>query len=465
MPLPTVLVIEDDPIAMRVLCAILRNGHQAVPCADPRLVSESLAAAPVDVVLMDLNLPHLGGEELLPRIQADHPDLPVIVVTGTQDATVAVRLVKKGAFDYLVKPVDPRGLVAAVARALQVREANRAAAAERPVALRKPQNFARFVTASKAMQRLFEYIEAVAPSPNPVLVTGETGTGKELVAQAIHAASGRGGECVACNVGGLDDALLSDALFGHRKGSFTGAVGDRAGLVERAAGGTLFLDEIGDLPLQSQVKLLRLLQEQEYLPVGLDVPRRADIRVVAATSLDLDQRIADGRFRRDLFYRLCGHRVHLPPLRERREDVPVLIAHFARVACEQAGIGQLRVPSAVLDLVATYGFPGNVRELQALIHDAVSRRKGGQLSVEPFRRLGQRPGAAGAPALPPPALGFPGHLPTIEEAVEQLVQEALRRSDGNQAAAARLLGISRQALGQRLKSQGRRRAIEGVNNY
>lgn len=458
---PVVLVIEDDPIALRVLSAALRSGHQVVPCADPRLVAQSLAAFPVDVVLMDLDLPHLSGEELLPRIQAAHPDLPVIVVTGTQDATVAVRLVKKGAFDYLVKPVQPKGLVGAVARAVAVRQANRAAAGERPVALRRPEVFAGFVTASRAMQRIFEYIEAVAPSPNPVLVTGETGTGKELVAQAIHAASGRSGPCVACNVGGLDDALLSDALFGHRRGAFTGAVGDRAGLVERAAGGTLFLDEIGDLPVQSQVKLLRLLQEGEFLPVGADAPSTADIRVVAATSLDLDQRIADGRFRRDLYYRLCGHRVHLPPLRERREDVPVLIAHFAAVSCRALGIPPLRVPGSILDLVANHPFPGNVRELQALVHDAVSRRKGGQLAVEPFRALRAAPGPGSA--LPTPGVTFPGRLPTIDEVVALLVEEALRRSAGNQAAAARLLGISRQALGQRLKSQARRAAETVVN--
>ena len=457
MSQPTVLIIEDDPIALRVMSAILRTTHQVVPCADPRLVTQNLAAFPVDVVLMDLNLPHVPGETLLPQLVADHPTLPVVVVTGTQDATTAVRLVKMGAFDYLVKPVDPKSLIEAVSRAVALHSANRTTAAEAPVAVRRPELFARMITRSRAMLTMFQYIEAVAPSPNPVLVTGETGTGKELVAQAIHAASGRSGACVACNVGGLDDGLLSDALFGHRKGAFTGAVGERAGLVDRAAGGTLFLDEIGDLPVASQVKLLRLLQEGEYLPVGSDVPEQARIRVVAATSLDLDERIADGRFRRDLFYRLCGHRIHLPPLRERREDLPLLIAHFAVVSCAAMGVPPLRVPLEVLDLVADHPFMGNVRELQALVHDAVSRRKGGALAVEPFRRLRQR-GLSDQQGLPPEALAWPARLPTLAEVTEQVIAEAMRRCEGNLAAAARQLGLTRQAFYQRLRSYPARRA-------
>ena len=444
MSQPTVLIIEDDPIALRVMTAILRQGHQVVPCTDPRLVAQTLTAFPIDVVLMDLNLPHVSGETLLPQLQTDRPDLPVVVVTGVQDATTAVRLVKKGAFDYLVKPVDPKSLILAVSRAMAVRVANQPAS-EVPVELRQPSLFKRMVTHSRTMLRIFQYIEAVGTSANPVLVTGETGTGKELIAQAIHDASGRKGSCVACNVGGLDDGLFSDALFGHRKGAFTGAIGDRAGLVERAAGGTLFLDEIGDLPVASQVKLLRLLQEGEYLPVGADTPSKALIRVVAATSLDLDERIADGRFRRDLYYRLCGHRIHLPPLRERREDIAPLIAHFADLSRQAMGVGPLKVPSDILDLVAAHSFPGNVRELQALVHDAVSRRKHGALSLEPFRKLRHQD----KQGLAPSNMVWPTQLPTLHEATLHLIQEALQRCDGNVSAAARLLGLSRQALHQR----------------
>ena len=458
---PAVLLIEDDPIALRVMTAILRNGYQVVPLADPRQLSQLLAAQHIDVVLLDLNLPHVSGESLLPMLAHDHPELPVIVVTGTGDATTAVRLVKHGAFDYLVKPVDPKALQAAVSRAVQFRTANQDMGDQASLreSLEKPDVFASFATASRTMYRIFQYVEAVGQSANPVLITGETGTGKELIAHAIHACSNRKGEFVACNIGGLDDALFSDTLFGHRKGSFTGATGERGGLVEKASGGTLFLDEVGDLPIASQVKLLRLLQEAEYMPVGSDQVERAEIRVVAATSLDLEARITDGRFRRDLYYRLCGHRIHLPPLRERPEDIPVLIAHFCERSAKALGLNQAKIPPAVLDLTSTYPFPGNVRELQALVHDAVSRSRLGTISVEPFRRLSAQTGTAG---LPPPVLSFPARLPTIEEAVDQLVNEALRRTVNNQAAAARLLNITRQAMSQRLKSRKARQAERAI---
>jgi len=458
---PVILLIEDDPIALRVMTAILRNGYQVVPLADPRQLSQTLASHEIDVVLLDLNLPHVSGESLLPMLAHDHPELPVIVVTGTGDATTAVRLVKQGAFDYLVKPVDPKALQAAVSRAVQFRTANQEMGDETTLreSLEQPEIFARFATASRTMFRIFQYVEAVGQSVNPVLITGETGTGKELIAHAIHASSKRKGEFVACNIGGLDDALFSDTLFGHKKGSFTGATGDRGGLVERAGGGTLFLDEVGDLPIASQVKLLRLLQEGEYMPVGSDEIERSDIRVIAATSLDLEARITDGRFRRDLYYRLCGHRIHLPPLRERPEDIPVLLAHFAELSAKALSLGSVKIPPAALDLTSTYPFPGNVRELQALVHDAVSRSRLGTVSMEPFRRLNAQTGTAG---LPPPMLSFPARLPTIEEAVDQLVNEALRRTSSNQAAAARLLNITRQAMSQRLKNRKARQQARQV---
>ncbi len=458
---PVILLIEDDPIALRVMTAILRNGYQVIPLADPRQLSQTLTAQAVDVVLLDLNLPHVSGESLLPMLAHDHPDLPVIVVTGTGDATTAVRLVKQGAFDYLVKPVDPKALQAAVARAVQFRTANQDMGDHGALreGLEYPEVFGRFATASRTMFRIFQYVEAVGQSLNPVLITGETGTGKELIAHAIHACSRRTGEFVACNIGGLDDALFSDTLFGHTKGSFTGATGGRGGLVEKAAGGTLFLDEVGDLPIASQVKLLRLLQEGEYMPVGSDRLERSDIRVIAATSLDLEARITDGRFRRDLYYRLCGHRIHLPPLRERPEDIPVLIGHFAEISSRALSVGPVKIPPAALDLCSTYPFPGNVRELQALVHDAVSRSRLGTVSMEPFRRLNAQTGTAG---LPPPVLSFPARLPTIEESVDQLVNEALRRTGNNQAAAARLLNITRQAMSQRLKNRKARQAERQV---
>lgn len=442
---PTILLLEDDPIVQRVLSAILRNHYTVIVLSDPRDLGQLLERQRVDLLLLDLGLPHVDGESLLPALARDHPHLPVIIVSGIGDAGTAMRLVKLGAFDYLVKPVDAPSLLKAVDRALTFRQANHGSLRE-PAQDLSP--FRRMITASPVMFDLFRYLRSVAPSAGPVLITGETGTGKELVAQAIHECSGRTGTFVACNMGGLDDGLFTDTLFGHVRGSFTGAIADRPGLVERAAGGTLFLDEIGDLPIASQVKLLRLLQESEYLPVGVDLPRRANLRILAATSLDLEERLVDGRFRRDLYYRLCGHRVHLPPLRERPEDLPVLIAHFAVQSSQALGRRTLRIPSRLLDLCRSYPFPGNIRELQALVHDGVSRATGATLSSEPFRRL-----ATSGSALPVPQLIFPSQLPTLAEAVQQVIDEALRRSDGNQAAAARLLGITRQALHHRLRSR------------
>jgi DNA-binding NtrC family response regulator len=454
---PTVLLIEDDPIALRVMTAILRNAYRVVPLSDPRQLSQVMSQHQVDVILLDLNLPYVSGENLLPMLVHDHPDVPQIVVTGTGDATTAVRLVKQGAFDYLVKPIEPKALQAAVARAMQFRTANQDHSDYRALrqSLTKPDVFEKFATVDRTMYRIFQYVETVGQSMNPVLITGETGTGKELIAHAIHACSSRGGEFVACNIGGLDDTLFTDTLFGHKKGSFTGATGERGGLVERAAGGTLFLDEIGDLPIASQVKLLRLLQEGEYMPVGSDQVHKADIRVIAATSLDLEGRIEDGRFRRDLFYRLNGHRIHLPPLRERVEDIPILISHFAEQSAKSLGLGHMKIPPAVLDLCNVYPFPGNIRELQALVHDAVSRSRLGHLSVEPFRRLTTAPQKS-TNSLPPPQITFPSRLPSIDEVVEQLVTEALRRTSNNQAAAARLLNITRQAMSQRIKNRRQR---------
>lgn len=449
---PSVLLIEDDAIALRVMTAILRNSYHVVPLSDPRELTQMLNNNHIDVVLLDLNLPHISGESLLPMLAHDHPEVPVIVVTGTGDATVAVRLVKQGAFDYLVKPVDPKALQAAVSRAVQYRTANQEMVDQGTLreTLNKPEVFAKFATVSRTMYRIFQYVEAVGHSANPAIITGETGTGKELIAHAIHASSTRTGPFVACNIGGLDDNLFTDTLFGHKRGSYTGAATDRAGLVEKAAKGTLFLDEVGDLSIASQVKLLRLLQEGEYSAVGSDQVEHADIRVVAATSLDLETRITDGRFRRDLYFRLCGHRIHLPPLRERPEDIPILIAHFAEQSARTFGLKQIKIPPAVLDLVLTYPFPGNVRELQALVHDSVSRARLGTVSVEPYRRLNAQTGTIG---LPPPVLSFPARLPTIEEATDQLVNESLRRTTNNQAAAARLLNITRQAMSQRLKNR------------
>jgi len=293
----------------------------------------------------------------------------------------------------------------------------------------------------------------VARSPQPLLVTGESGTGKELVARAAHELSGRKGPFAALNVAGLDDAVFADTLFGHVRGAFTGADQVRRGMIEEAADGTLLLDEIGDLSVASQVKLLRVIQEGEFFPLGSDRPKRLRARLVVATHHDLAARQAAGTFRRDLYFRLCTHHVALPPLRARLDDLPLLVEHFLAEAAGALGKRKPTAPRQLCQLLATHPFPGNVRELRALVYNAVSLHQGGVLSTETFQQaLGRGPAPATGRENP-----FEGQepLPTFDEALELLVDEALRRSQGNQTVAARLLGVTQPALSKRLKARQR----------
>jgi DNA-binding NtrC family response regulator len=320
-----------------------------------------------------------------------------------------------------------------------------------------PETFGAIVTGNKNMRAIFQYLEVVSPTRQPIMITGETGCGKELIARAVHELSGATGEYVALNAAGLDDNMFSDTLFGHRKGAFTGAEQARDGLITRAAGGTLFLDEIGDLNEMSQIKLLRLLQEQEYYPVGSDFIKKSDARIVLATNRDLLERIRQGKFRNDLYYRLCGHRVHLPPLRERQDDIPLLLNHFLGLAANCLGKRKPTPPPELATLLTLYPFPGNVRELEAMVFDAVLRHGGGILSMDSFRsvigdeRLSAQADtvaeASGGSAL----TGIFGHFPTIDEVEEYMIREAMRRAQGNQGLASKILGMGRQTLNKRLK--------------
>ena len=453
-----VLAVDDDPDILRLTARILSSEgiDHVIQSHDSREVLTILSEHAVGAVLLDLHMPGVSGESLLPKLVEAYPDVPVIVVTGASVVDTAVRCMKLGAFDYVVKPFEPQRLASAVLRALELHElrSEYALLKERLLThdLESPEAFAAIRTISPRMRALFRYAETVARTNKPVLITGETGVGKELMAGAIHRLSGQAGPLVAVNVAGVDDDVFSDTLFGHTRGSFTGAEGARPGLIEQAANGTLFLDEIGDLSAISQVKLLRLLQEREYYPIGSDVRKLTNARVLVATHRDLDAAQRAGTFRTDLFYRLQIHRIHIPPLRERLEDVPLLVDHFLDEAARVYETTKSNPPGELITLLQTYSFPGNVRELEAMIFTAVAEHRSGKLSTNAFRGLlqaSQQPTAASDPDTSP-FIFDQGGFPTLKQATTFLVQEALRRAHGNQSAAAHLLGITPSALNKRL---------------
>lgn len=462
-PANPVLIVDDEDESLRSYTLTLRAQgiSHLVTCRDSRKVSELLSRRPFDVMLLDLTMPFLAGEEILSRVRERYPEVQVIVVTAMDEVATAVSCMKQGAFDYMVKPVEPSRLVSGVRRAIEMKELRDQSRHMKEHllsgGLRNPGAFSDMITRNKAMASLFQYVESIAASRQPILVTGETGVGKELMVKAIHALYSPKGPLVSINVAGLDDNVFSDTLFGHVKGAYTGAAERRQGLVEKAAGGILHLDEIGDLSHESQVKLLRLLQEGEYFPLGSDTVRMADIRVIASTNRDLSKSEESRPFRRDLYYRLSVHHIHIPPLRQRRDDLPPLVSHFVLEAARSLSREPPRYGDEVLAFLAQHNFPGNIRELRMIIHDAVIRGKGEALTVKDFKgALRIRPAVLqGSPhEVPSPDMWWPmlvgERLPTIEEAMRHLIREALMRCNNNQSEAARLLGISRQRLARKL---------------
>ncbi|AMV72483.1 sigma-54 dependent transcriptional regulator [Desulfuromonas carbonis] len=461
-----ILLVDDEPhiLATGRLCLQGANVGQIETLDDSREVLSFFAMRPPSVIVLDLHMPHLSGAELLPRIVRDYPQVPVILVTANDDIATVVDCMKSGAFDYLVKPVEPSRLIASVRKALEVSSLSSELQSLKQRLLfdqlDHPEAFSAIVTGDKKLRALFQYVEVVAKTRAPIMISGETGTGKELFARAIHTLSGCKGEFVPLNVAGLDDNLFTDTLFGHKKGAFTGADQAREGLIAKAAGGTLFLDEIGDLNEASQIKLLRLLQEQEYYPVGSDLIRKSDARIVLATNRDLQELINAGRFRNDLYYRLFAHRIHIPPLRERGEDIPLLLDHFLAVAATSLHKKKPTPPPELAVLLSLYTFPGNIRELEALVFDAVARHESGVLSMDSFRNIigEQQTGGATVPSSEEaegnPLIEFFGHFPTLDEVESYLIEQAMARTRGNQGMAAKLLGMGRQTLNKRLKKKG-----------
>ena len=460
-PFPLLLVDDEAQTLTALETALMLEGYgNTITCSDGRKVMEILKRNKVSVILLDMNMPYMSGYKLLPKLREQYPEIPVIIVTAVDDVTTAVDSMKNGAFTYMVKPVDINKLKVQIIKALDfielTAENERLKDMFQKKELTNPEDFSPIITRDPGMVNIFKYIEAVAPSSLPILITGETGTGKELIARAIHRSSGRMGNFTPVNIAGLEDSFFSDTLFGHLKGAFTGADTERKGLIEKASGGSLFLDEIGDLQAESQIKLLRLIQDKEYYPLGADKAVPTDTRFIFATNRNLEKLMAEEKFRKDLFYRLKAHRIHLPPLRERKEDLPLLVNYFLK---RSAGALKKKAPAVSPELyrmMGLYDFPGNIRELEGIVQDMIVQSGTGKTPLKELRsklfprdKQGVSYSKTSDTEAPFSNLAV---LPSIKEADKLLILEALRRTDGNKSQAAALLGMTRQALGNRLRS-------------
>ena len=476
-----VLLVDDPPENLFVLMSMLKEAGFSVISANngQEALRKAISLQP-DLILLEIMLPGMDGYEVCQRLKGTPQTaaLPVIFISARQKKEDRLKAFSCGGVDYIGKPFWPEELIARVKAHICLRKSfqvvqQQKEALERDIAerqkneqqltqnqqqlagqLRHPKVFAGIISQSERMYQIFRYVEALSCSSEPVLIQGESGVGKELIAKAVHEIGTPGGPWVAVNIAGFDDNHFSDTLFGHVKGAFTGADQVRAGVLEKAAGGTLFLDEIGDLGHSSQVKLLRLLQEKEYLPLGSDFPRKVEARILVATNVDLKQVTQQGKFRGDLYFRLSSHSIEVPPLRDRKEDIPLLLDHFLQQAALEQGKKKPRYPGELPILLRNYDFPGNIRELRALIFDAMSQHQSRMLSMASFATATGLTGArvaADKKAVTQDAIIFPENLPSLKTIPELLIKEALRRTDGNQSMAAKLLGVTPGALSLRLK--------------
>jgi DNA-binding NtrC family response regulator len=432
-----ILMAEDEPTFARTVARFLQQrGHEVRACGTGKAALAALAESEWDVVLLDLKLPDANGVDILARVRADHEDLQTIIVTGFGNVESAIRSMRLGAFDYLTKPPNFEELGVRVERAGEKTQLLRDNRRLRFQAGRNQP--AHIVTRSPAMAEVLRTLKKVASANTPVLIEGESGVGKELLAQHLHRISPRASRAfVDLNCAAVSASLLESELFGHEKGAFTGAGAEKPGLLEVADGGTLFLDELGEMSAELQAKFLRVLDSGTFYRVGATRKRRADFRLVAATNRDLAQEVAEGRFRKDLYYRVRGVRVVVPPLRERREDIPLLLELFAQGAADGR-----RLSPAALEVLTRYAWPGNVRELRFAVERAALLAEGE--SIEP-RDLPPEVTEAATPlavrarsAPPPPAAG---DLPQADR-----VRQALEEARWRRQRAAEILGVSTRTL-------------------
>jgi len=449
-----VLVVDDEHKQTEILRSILeREGYEVETASSAEEAEALVRANPPDVVLTDLRLPGCDGIELLEAVHRGFPQVGVVLVTAHGTIPTAVEAMKRGALDYLTKPLTREAVVACVRGASQRARELRAPAAE-PVEEAAP--LPDLIGEHEGMREVFRMVRKVGPTASNVLVCGESGTGKELVARAIHEASPRAERSFhPVNCAAIPETLIESELFGHERGSFTGATGRKVGLFEEASGGTLFLDEIGELPVGAQAKLLRAVQEREIRRIGATGSIPVDVRLVAATNADLPERVRAGTFRADLYYRLSVITIALPPLRERRSDIPALAEHFLARRAQHLGRAGMRIDDEALAHLERYDWPGNVRELESVLERAVTLAEDAVVTTRdlPAQLQERSPAAPGDLVLPSGGLRF--------DALERdLLVKALEQSGGNASAAARLLGMSRRTFQYRMQKFGIRRAGE-----
>jgi len=449
---PKILVIDDDASLRRVVEYNLQEaGYQVLSAASGEAGMSLFAEETPALVITDMKMPGMDGMQVLKAVKERAPETLVIMVTAFGTVDVAVEAMKAGAYDYITKPFNRDELRLVVAKALKLRgltAENRRLKEE----LSDKTDYRTIVGSSRGMERVFEIVGKVADTDASVLITGESGTGKELVARSIHHHSGRrDAPFVAINCAAIPRDLLESELFGHVKGAFTGAIKDKTGKFQLADGGTLFLDEVGELPLELQPKLLRALQERMVEPVGGTKPLKLDVRVVAATNLDIEKALADGTFREDLFYRLAVIPIHLPPLRERQEDIALLLRYF----CAKHGAGSVQFDRGAVAALRSYRWPGNVRELENLVERLLIMRSGDTITADDLPdkicSAGPSPGASlrSGSVINLPDEGYP-----LEQLEREVVVEALERNLWNQTAAAKFLRIPRHTLLYRIEKYG-----------
>ncbi|MBI1817980.1 MAG: sigma-54-dependent Fis family transcriptional regulator [Deltaproteobacteria bacterium] len=449
MPNARILLVEDEANMIRTLAKILeRKGYMVDTAANGEMALQRLTEQPADIVITDLNMPVMDGMTLLRMMHERNLTPTTIVLTGHGTIQSAVDAMKLGAADYLIKPCHPDELLIVVERLLETRQLRREVTHLKQQ-LRRYDRFGEIVGKSRPMQGIYAIIDAVSRNKSNVLLFGENGTGKELVARTIHAKSPLAAQpFFAVNCGALAETLLESQLFGHRKGAFTGAVEDHDGVFVAADGGTLFLDEIAEIPLPLQVKFLRAIQEKEVTPLGSTKAVRVDVRIIAATNRDLETAMAEGGFRSDLYYRLNVVSIHLPPLRERRDDIAPLVTHFTAEFSRAYGVEPKQVTPEAMQRLLGYRWPGNIRELQNVIERA--------FALSPAPEITERD-------LPPALFTSGNGTPAIEGLAEPIPFEdlerlnilaALRKSGGNKNEAARLLHIDRQRLYRKLGKYG-----------